>query len=356
VYAEIDTPALLLDKPKLERNIKRMAEFVAAGPAKLRPHAKTHKCVEIAKLQLDAGAVGITCAKVGEAEALADGGIPDILIANEIVGPLKIARLVKLARRCRVTVAVDDADNVRQLSEAAVAAGVTLGCYVEVNVGMDRCGVEPGEPATQLARLVEAAQGLSFDGLQAYEGHLQNVMPFAEREARAKLDMRKALSASQHIEAGGLKVGQISGCGTGTHTITGRLPWMTELQCGSYATMDAQYAAVGGATYENALTVLATVISRPAPDKAIVDAGLKAITPEFGPPTVLVRGAEWVDFSEEHGVVTLAGPAQELRVGDKIALVPRHGCTTVNLYDHYQVIEDGAFAGTWKVAARGRCQ
>ena len=199
MYAEIDTPALLLDKPKLERNIKRMAEFVEAGPAKLRPHAKTHKCVEIAKLQLDAGAVGITCAKVGEAEALADGGIPDILIANEIVGPLKIARLVKLARRCRVTVAVDDADNVRQLSEAAVAAGVTLGCYVEVNVGMDRCGVEPGEPATQLARLVEAAQGLSFDGLQAYEGHLQNVMPFAEREARAKLDMRKALFASQQI-------------------------------------------------------------------------------------------------------------------------------------------------------------
>ena len=127
VYAEIDTPALLLDKPKLERNIKRMAEFVASGPAKLRPHAKTHKCVEIAKLQLDAGAVGITCAKVGEAEALAEGGIPDILIANEIVGPLKIARLVELARRCKVTVAVDDAGNVRQLSEAAVAAGVTLG-------------------------------------------------------------------------------------------------------------------------------------------------------------------------------------------------------------------------------------
>jgi D-serine deaminase-like pyridoxal phosphate-dependent protein len=356
VYAEIDTPALLLDKPKLERNIGRMAEFVAGGPAKLRPHAKTHKCVEIAQLQLDAGAVGITCAKVGEAEALADGGIPDILIANEIVGPLKIARLVELARRCTVTVAVDDPENVRHLSEAAVAAGVTLGCYVEVNVGMDRCGVEPGEPAVQLARLVDEAPGLTFDGLQAYEGHLQNVVPLAEREARAKLDMRKALFASQRIEADGLKVSQISGCGTGTHTITGRLPWMTELQCGSYATMDAQYAAVGGATYENALTVLVTVISRPAPDKAIIDAGLKAITPEFGAPTVLLRGATWLDFSEEHGEVTLAGPAQELRVGDKIELVPRHGCTTVNLYDRYQVIEDGALAGTWKVAARGRCQ
>ena len=356
VYAEIDTPALLLDKPKLERNISRMAKFVAGGPAKLRPHAKTHKCVEIAKLQLDAGAIGITCAKVGEAEALADGGIPDILIANEIVGPLKIARLVELARRCTVTVAVDDPENVRHLSEAAVAAGVTLGCYVEVNVGMDRCGVEPGEPAVRLARLVDEAEGLSFDGLQAYEGHLQNVMPFAEREARAKLDMRKALSASQSIEAAGLRVGQISGCGTGTHTITGRLPWMTELQCGSYATMDAQYAAVGGATYENALTVLVTVISRPAPGMAIIDAGLKAVTPEFGDPKVLVPGATWLDFSEEHGEVTVTGPADKLRVGDKIELVPRHGCTTVNLYDRFHVIDDGTVADVWKVAARGRCQ
>jgi D-serine deaminase-like pyridoxal phosphate-dependent protein len=356
VYAEIDTPALLLDKPKLERNISRMAKFMAGGPAKLRPHAKTHKCVEIAKLQLDAGAIGITCANVGEAEALAGGGIRDILIANQIIGPLKIARLVDLARRCKVTVAVDDAENVRRISEAAVAAGVTLGCYVEVNVGMDRCGVEPGEPAVRLARLVDEAEGLSFDGLQAYEGHLQNVMPFAEREARAKLDMRKALSASQSIEAAGLRVGQISGCGTGTHTITGRLPWMTELQCGSYATMDAQYAAVGGATYENALTVLVTVISRPAPGKAIIDAGLKAVTPEFGDPKVLVPGATWLDFSEEHGEITVTGAAEELRVGDKIELVPRHGCTTINLYDRYQVIEDGALAGTWKVAARGRCQ
>ena len=134
----VDTPALILDKAKLTRNIRKMADFAAGGPAKLRPHAKTHKCVEIAQLQLDAGAVGITCVKVGEAEALADGGIPDILIANEIVGRLKIARLLELAKRCTITVAVDDADNVRQLSAAAVAAGVTLRCYVEVNIGMDR--------------------------------------------------------------------------------------------------------------------------------------------------------------------------------------------------------------------------
>jgi D-serine deaminase-like pyridoxal phosphate-dependent protein len=182
------------------------------------------------------------------------------------------------------------------------------------------------------------------------------VEPFEERIARTELYMGKALATSRHIEASGLRVAQISGCGTGTHTITGRLPWMTELQCGSYATMDAQYAAVGGADYENALTVLVTVMSRPAPGRAVVDAGLKAVTPEFGDPTVLVEGASWLGFSEEHGELRLAGAAQELRVGDKIEVIPRHGCTTVNLYDRFHVLEDGALTAVWKVAARGRSQ
>ncbi|MGZ4199586.1 MAG: alanine racemase, partial [Thermoleophilia bacterium] len=251
---EIDTPALLLDRDKLGRNIARMAAFVAGGPAQLRPHSKTHKCVEIARLQLQAGAVGITCAKVGEAEALADGGIPDILIANEVVGPIKIARLVALARRCTVTVAVDDPGNVAQLAAAARAAGVTIGCYVEVDVGMGRCGVADGPAALELARLVEGSAGLAFSGLQTYEGHLQNVVPFEERMVRVKRDLRKALAAREVVEAGGLAVGRVSGGGTGTHMFTGRLPWMTELQCGSYATMDAQYRAIGGADFENALT------------------------------------------------------------------------------------------------------
>ena len=237
-----------------------------------------------------------------------------------------------------------------------MAAGVTLRCYVEVNIGMDRCGVEPGAPALALARQVAAADGLRFCGLQAYEGHLQNLEPLTERRARTEVDMRKALSAKEHIEAAGMRVDNVSGCGAGTHTITGRLPWMTELQCGSYATMDAHYAAVGGADYENALTVLVTVISRPRPGRAIVDAGLKAITSELGDPTVLAPGATWLDFSEEHGEITLAGPARELRAGDKIELIPRHGCTTVNLYDQYHVVEDGALTDEWRVAARGRSQ
>ena len=352
----IDTPALLLDHDMLTRNIAAMATFAAGGPAKLRPHAKTHKCVEIARLQLQAGAVGITCAKVGEAEALADGGIEDVLIANQVIGPIKIDRLVALAKRCRVTVAVDDPGNVGELSAAAAAAGVTVRCYVEVDVGMGRCGVADGAAALELARLVDTAPGLVFAGLQTYEGHLQNVVPFEERVALAERDMRRALAAKEVVEASGLHVAEVSGCGTGTHMVTGRLPWMTELQCGSYATMDAQYRAVGGTDFENALTVLVMVISRPRPDVAVIDAGLKAVTPEFGDPTVLVDGASWLDFSEEHGELALDGAARDLRVGDKIELVPRHGCTTINLYDRFHVVQDGRLRDVWAVAARGRSQ
>jgi D-serine deaminase-like pyridoxal phosphate-dependent protein len=354
--AEIDTPALLLDHDKLIRNVARMAAFAAGGPARLRPHSKTHKCVEIARLQLEAGAVGITCAKVGEAEALADGGIPDILIANQVVGPIKIARLVSLAQRCAVTVAVDDPGNVAQLSAAASAAAVAVGCYVEVDVGMMRCGVPDGRAALELALLVDCSPGLVFRGLQTYEGHLQNVVPLEERVARTEHDLRKALAARETVEAGGLSVGQVSGGGTGTHMVTGRLPWMTELQCGSYATMDAQHRAVGGADFENALTVLVTVISRPQLDRAVIDAGLKAVTPEFGDPTVLVDGASWLEFSEEHDEVALSGPARDMAVGDKFELVPRHGCTTVNLYDRFHVMRAGRLVDVWAVAGRGRSQ
>jgi len=353
---EIDTPALLLDYGRLTGNITRMAAFVAGGPAQLRPHSKTHKCVEIARLQLGAGATGITCAKVGEAEALADGGIGDLLIANQVIGPIKIARLVALARRCAVTVCVDDPGNVGELSAAAAAAGVTVPCYVEVDVGMGRCGVPDGAAALALARLVAASPGLAFAGLQTYEGHLQNVVPLEQRIALAEHDLHKAFEAKEAVEAGGLPVAQVSGGGTGTHMVTGRLPWMTELQCGSYATMDAQYRAVGGVDFENALTVLTTVISRPRPDKAVVDAGLKALTPEFGDPSVLVEGARWLDFSEEHGEIGLEGAARDLRLGDKIELVPRHGCTTINLYDRFHVLRDGRLSDVWAVAGRGRSQ
>jgi len=353
--SEIDTPALLIDLEALDRNITRMAGYFVDSGVRLRPHAKTHKSVEIARKQIAAGAVGIACAKLGEAEVLADGGIDDILIANQIVGPLKIARLVQLAKRVKLAVAVDQADNVRALSDAAMGAGVTISCLVEVNVGMNRCGVEPGEAALVLARLVASSQGLRFGGIQAYEGHLQNLMPLAEREARACRDIQKAVRSKEHIESHGIPVPVISGAGTGTFLYTMGVDSISEVQAGSYATMDGSYKA-HGAEFETALTVLATVISRPSVDIAVIDAGMKAMTHESGLPTPLLEGVTITGLSEEHGVLSLVGPATCLKVGDKIEILPSHGCTTINLHDSFHVVEGDQLVDVWKIAARGRTQ
>ena len=353
---EIDTPALLLRRPALERNIATVAERFRHAPVRLRPHFKSNKCLHIARLQLAAGAVGITCAKLGEAEVLIDGGVTDILIANQIVGPIKIARLMGLRQRADVMVAVDDAYNVAQLSAAATAAGVELRVLVEVDVGMGRCGVRPGEPALALARSVAGSPGLRFMGLQAYEGHLQEVTPFQERRRRTLEDMHKAVQTRRLIEDAGLPVAIVSGVGTGTHTISGALEGIDELQVGSYATMDGEYARVG-ADFEHALSVLATVVSRPAAHVAIVDVGLKSIAAEFGLPLVRVEGAEYTEFHEEHGSVTLSGTARDLSVGDKIELIPSHGCTTCNLYDVMHVLDAGdRFVELWPIEGRGKAQ
>jgi D-serine deaminase-like pyridoxal phosphate-dependent protein len=355
--SEIDTPALLLRRPALERNIAKMAGRFHDAPVRLRPHFKSNKCLHIARLQLAAGAVGITCAKLGEAEALIDGGVTDILIANQIVGPIKIARLMDLRRRADVMVAVDDADNVAQLSAAATAAGLELRVLVEVDVGMGRCGVRPGEPALTLARTVAGSPGLHFMGLQTYEGHLQEVTPYEERRRRALEDMQKAVQTRRLIEDAGLPVAIVSGVGTGTHTISGLVEGIDELQVGSYATMDAEYARVGGADFEHALSVLATVVSRPAAGVAIVDVGLKSIAAEFGFPLVRIDGAEYTEFHEEHGTLTLGEAAQDLCAGDKIELIPSHGCTTCNLYDVMHVLDaDDRFVELWPIEGRGRAQ
>ncbi len=353
--SEIDTPALLVNHELLERNVKRMAGYFADRDVKLRPHSKTHKCVEIARMQIAAGAVGVTCAKLGEAEALADGGIDDILIANQIVGPIKIARLVALAKRIKIAVAVDDAGNVNELSAAAAAAGVTIRCLVEVNIGMNRCGVNTPEEALTLARLITQSPGLAFGGIQAYEGHLQNLMPVEERYARAKADMQKAVDARRYIEAAGIPAPVLSGAGTGTFHATIDVPGVTEIQAGSYITLDAQYKKVGS-EFDTALTLLTTVVSRPAEDLAVIDIGLKTVTNEFGLPTVLVEGATILGLSEEHARVKLEGAARALKIGDKIEVLPTHGCTTINLHDRLYLMEDDRLQAVWNVVGRGKSQ
>jgi D-serine deaminase-like pyridoxal phosphate-dependent protein len=354
---ELDTPALLLELAAFERNVARMAAFLADKPATIRPHSKSHKCPQIALRQLKAGAIGITCAKLSEAEVMAAAGIEDILVANQIPGRVKIDRATDLAGQCNLMVAVDDAENVRQLSESCVAKGVALRVLVEVDIGMQRCGVQPGEATLALARQVAEAPGLKLEGLMAYEGHLVMVDDPDERAVRVRAAFAPLADTVALLERNGLPVRIVSGGGTGTYHITGTLPFVTEIQCGSYVLMDSKYRTIQP-EFEPALTVLSTVVSRPVPGRIVVDAGLKSMTIEFGwPVPVDGEGVSVRHLSEEHGLLDLAESGRfDGGPGDRIRLLPSHCCTTVNLHEVFHVIEDGKLVEFWPIAARGCSQ
>ena len=351
----LDTPALAIDLDALERNLRRMADFFAPLPCALRPHAKTHKCVEIARRQIELGAVGITCAKLGEAETMADGGIPDILIANQVTAPGKLTRLARLAGRCTLTVAIDDLENANAIAAAAREAGTRAGVLVEVDTGMGRCGLapEPGAVA-RFCRRVADLNGLSFRGLMGYEGHAVLVEDPDERRAKAEKAARLLLECAAAVRDAGLQVTVVSAGGTGTYDTTGRLDGITEIQAGSYCLMDARYRRVRP-EFDNALFLIATVVSRPTAERVVLDCGMKAITREFGLPIVLdPPGLELVHLSEEHGACRAAQPTCALRPDDQVRLLPTHCCTTVNLHGRYWVVRDGRLVETWPIAARGR--
>jgi D-serine deaminase-like pyridoxal phosphate-dependent protein len=355
-FAQIDTPALLLDADALEANLQTMAAFFAHRPSKLRPHFKSHKCATIARLQMEAGAVGITCAKLGEAEVVADAGIRNILIANQIVGPLKIRRLVDLCRRAEPIVAVDSGDNVTELAESAVAAGVRLGVLVEVDVGMGRCGVSPGETALALARLVASSAGLRFEGLQGYEGHCVDLRDESERVEKTRQSLRLLVETRRLIERSGLRVNLASGGGTGTYTITGACEGVDEVQAGSYAAMDWWYGDIRP-EFKQAMSILATVISRPNPSLIVVDVGRKGFGAEWGAPRVRnVPGSQVAGYgSEEH--LKIAVPQDSaIKVGDRLEIIPSHGCTTSNLYSEFIVHRGGLVMEQWPIEGRGKLQ
>jgi D-serine deaminase-like pyridoxal phosphate-dependent protein len=356
LFATVDTPALLLDASALKANIQRMAAFFAQRPCKLRPHFKSHKCTTIAKLQMKAGAVGITCAKLGEAEVVADAGIRNILIANQIVGPLKIRRLIDLCRRADPMVAVDSADNVRMLSEAASAAGVSLGVLVEVDVGMGRCGVAPGQPGVELARLVASSPGLRFEGLQGYEGHCVDLRDETERIDKTRASLKALVDTRRLIERSGLRVNLVSGGGTGTYDLTGTCDGVDELQAGSYAAMDWWYEDIRP-EFKQAMSILATVISRPKPSLIIIDVGRKGVGAEWGAPRVKnLPGSQVTSYgSEEHMMISIP-PESAIRIGDRIEIIPSHGCTTSNLYAEFVVHEHGLVTGKWPIEGRGKLQ
>ena len=348
---ELDTPTLLLDRAAADRNLARMAAFFRERTAKLRPHFKNHKCVTLAKRQLAAGAIGLTCAKLSEAEILVDHGIDDVLIANQVVGAIKCERLARLAARARVTVAVDHIEQALAISHAATAIGSVVPLLIEVDIGMGRCGVLPGQPALDLARRVAALPGVQFAGLQAYEGHLVNVLDRADRTTRARVAMQQAVETRRLIEASGLPVGCLSGCSSATYDSTGTLEGVDEVQAGTYATMDRQYQRLAP-EFEVALSVLVRVISRPTPSRSVLDVGVKGAGAEFGVPSIrdFPEAVIPLFLAEEHTVVQ-ESPAWG--IGQLLHLIPSHACTTCNLYRELVVHEAGRVVELWPIEASG---
>ena len=356
---ELDTPALLIDLDKFEANIQTMAAYFSTVNTMLRPHMKTHKTPIIGHKQIAAGAIGVTCAKLGEAEAAIHAGIRDVLIANQIVGTQKIARLINLAKHSEIMVAVDSAQNVQAISEAASAKGANVRMLVEVNIGMDRCGVEPGKSALELANVIRQSSNVSFEGLMGYEGHTVSRPDQAERTAAALEAIQLLVDTKHYLEKHDVAVSIMSGGGTGTFNITGNIPEMTEVQAGSYVFMDSNYRNVEGVGehFECSLSVLATVVSRPDPNRIIVDTGLKMLAKEFGiPQPIGIEGVEMTGLSEEHGKMVVSDDNVSLNPGDKLEILPSHCCTTVNLHDRYYGIRNDIVESVWEIAARGKAQ
>jgi D-serine deaminase-like pyridoxal phosphate-dependent protein len=350
--SDIPTPALVLDAVALDRNLRRMAAFFATGPCRLRPHFKAHKTPAIAQRQLAAGScTGLTCATVAEAEAVA-GFCGDILIANEIVDSVRCGRVARMAHTRAVTVAIDSLAGLEALATAAAAAGVTVGAVVDVNVGQERCGVSPGEEGLLLARRVAGTAGIALRGVMGYEGHVQPLRVRDERERGAREAMTRLVATANLLRRDGLPCDIVSAGGTGTYDISGRFPGVTEIQAGSYALMDADYGRIG-LPFEAAFTVLGTVISRPAPDRCVADCGHKAATKDHGLPSVRgVPGASVTALNDEHAVIALP-PGADVRIGDRIHLVPSHTDPTVNLHDVFYVVDGDRVVDVWPIAARG---
>lgn len=350
--AEVPTPALLLDLGALDRNIARMAAFFAGGSCRLRPHVKAHKTPEIARRQLAAGScVGLTVATVGEAEAVA-ALTDDLLIANEVIGAERCARVAALAKGRTVTVAVDSAAGLTQIGAAASAAGVTVGVLVDVDVGQQRCGLPPGPGVLALARTAAATPGVRLRGVMGYEGHAQPIRDGKERQSTARNAMRRLVAMADLLRTNGFHCDIVSSGGTGTYDISGRVEGVTEIQAGSYALMDTDYAAVG-VPFEHAFSVLGTIVSRPAPERCVADCGHKSATKDHGNPAVKgIEGAVVTALNDEHAIIALPEDSR-LEIGDRIELLPSHTDPTVNLHDVFYVVDGGRVVDVWPIAARG---
>lgn len=355
---QVDTPALLLDLEVLQGNIERMQSLADAAGVALRPHAKSHKSAHIALMQMAAGAAGVCCQKVSEAELLAENGVSDILVSNQVVGPTKIGRLVQLARRVRLGVCVDDSGNLAEIAAAARRIGSPVEVLVEVDVGMKRCGVD-AETAVRLCQEIQATDGVTFGGLQAYNGSAQHVRTRDGRREAIGSSARVVSDVLARLDALDVEVPRVTGAGTGTFEFEASSGIWSELQCGSYVFLDADYArneddegtTTGG--FGNSLFVLGGVLSVAQAGRAVIDAGLKSMSMESGLPDVIgLPGARYTGASDEHGTLTTGqgnGPA----LGDRVRVVPGHCDPTVNLHDWFVCVRGDMVEDIWPVTARG---
>ncbi len=359
------TPALVIDLPAFEANLAAMAEHCNVHGLKLRPHAKTHKCAEIARRQIAAGALGVCCAKLGEAEALGAEGIDGILLTSPIVLPFAIERLMVLnANISDLMVAVDNLDNATALAEAAEAAGKPLQVLMDLDVGLHRTGIAPGDGAHALARQIEESPHLHFKGLQAYAGHLMHIEDFVERREKSLGVMTMLSDMRDRLEADGITCEILSGGGTGTFDIDVEANVLTELQGGSYVFMDKQYNDVNGSdggslanAFQTSLFVDMSVVSNNTPKLATTDAGFKSFSTDAEPPLLSAGAPEdatYFFFGDEQGGILLASANEKLALGTRLTAVTPHCDPTVNLYDAYHVVDGDKLVDIWPIEARGR--
>ena len=361
--ADIQTPCLVLDLDALERNVKKMGDYAKAHGMRHRAHAKMHKSVDVAKLQERLGdAIGVCCQKVSEAEVFARGGIKDVLVSNQVRDPAKIDRLAQLPKTgARIIVCVDDPANVQELQEAAAKHGTSLECLVEIDCGAGRCGVTSSQDVVNIARAIDASENLKFTGIQAYQGAMQHMEKYEDRQAKLDIAIEMVKDAVTSLKANGLEAELVSGGGTGSYYFESNSGVYNELQCGSYAFMDVDYGRIldkdgkriDQGEWENSFFLLTQVMSHSKADKAIVDAGLKAQSVDSGLPVVYGRDdVKYIKCSDEHGVVE--DPHGNLKVGDKLRLVPGHCDPTANIHDWYVGVRNGKVEAVWPVSARGK--
>lgn len=361
---DVPTPALLIDVAAMERNLAKMTAHAAERGIALRPHTKTHKCPLLAKRQLEMGAVGVCCAKVGEAEVMIEAGIEEVLITSPVVTDDKIGRVAALSKKSpEVSLVVDNLAAAERLNEAAAAAGVVQAVLVDLDVGTRRTGIAVGEPALELARAIDGLPHLDLRGLQAYAGHLMHVHGHAERQTRSLAALATAVETRRLIEDDGIELAVLTGGGTGTWDIDSAVDGMTDLQVGSYLFMDEQYRRIGGRggevfdDFETSLFVVVTAISQPVPELITTDGGYKAFASDAGRPQLAdLPGVVYGWGGDEHGMLRIAEAPRPPALGDRLRCVTPHCDPTVNLYDFYYPVRDGRVEELWPISARGKSQ